>query len=137
MIDSVCDLVSCIRIRVQDTRFLAMGLAQQIVLLLHLIAFAALFGGILVQVRRPEPEVNAAMLHGSYTMLITGVVLVVLAEVNDDPTNHLKIGIKLAVSMIITFLVIINRRFSSIPRGLLMLLGLFTLGNATLAVVWQ
>ncbi|QDP98629.1 hypothetical protein FOE78_06595 [Microlunatus elymi] len=114
-----------------------MGLAQQIVLLLHLIAFAALFGGILVQVRRPEPEVNAAMLHGSYTMLITGVVLVVLAEVNDDPTNHLKIGIKLAVSMIITFLVIINRRFSSIPRGLLMLLGLFTLGNATLAVVWQ
>ena len=114
-----------------------MELVQHIVLLLHLIGFAALFGGFLVQLRRAEPEINAAMLHGSYTMLITGVGLVVIAEIDHDPVNNLKIGIKLFVSLIITILVIINRRFSSIPRGLLMLLGLLTLGNAALAVLWQ
>ena len=114
-----------------------MELVQNIVLLLHLIGFAALFGGILVQLKRTEPEINGAMLHGSYTMLITGVALAVFAELGDDPVNHIKIGIKLLVSLIITILVIINRRFSSIPRGLWAMLGLLTLGNAALAVLWQ
>jgi len=40
-----------------------MQIAQQILLLLHLIAFAALLGGVLVQLRSKEPEVNASMLN--------------------------------------------------------------------------
>jgi hypothetical protein len=114
-----------------------MQLAHQLLLLLHLIGFAALFGGFLVQMKSREPEINAAMLHGSYTMLVTGIALTVLIEMGDDPVNHVKIGIKLAVALIITVLVIINRRFASIPRGLWALLGALTLINASLAVVWQ
>jgi hypothetical protein len=114
-----------------------MQLAHQLLLLLHLIGFAALFGGFLVQTRSREPEINAAMLHGSYTMLVTGIALTVLIEMGDDPVNHIKIGIKLAVALIITVLVIINRRFASIPRGLWALLGALTLLNASLAVIWQ
>jgi hypothetical protein len=114
-----------------------MQLAHQLLLLLHLIGFAALFGGFLVQMKSREPEINAAMLHGSYTMLVTGIALTVLIEMGDDPVNHIKIGIKLAVALIITVLVIINRRFASIPRGLWALLGALTLINAALAVVWQ
>ena len=114
-----------------------MELAQHAVLLLHLIGFASLFGGFLVQAKVPEPEDNAAMLHGSYTMLVTGIALVVLAEIGPDPVNHVKIGIKLLVAVIITVLVILNRRFTTIPRGLWALLGLLTVGNAALAVLWQ
>ncbi|QGN35149.1 hypothetical protein [Microlunatus sp. Gsoil 973] len=119
-----------------------MELADEIVLLLHLIGFAALFGGILVQIRVREPEVNAAMLHGSYTMLVTGLALAVLAWTgggpgNDDQVNVAKLVTKLVIAAIIAFLVIINRRFTSIPRGLWSLLGLLTLGNAVLAVLWQ
>lgn len=110
---------------------------QHIVLLLHLIGFASLFGGFLVQMKSQEPEVNAAMLHGSYTMLVTGLALVAFAEIGPDPVNHVKIGIKLLVAVIITVLVIVNRRFTTIPRGLWGLLGLLTLGNAALAVLWQ
>lgn len=118
-----------------------MELVDQIVLLLHLIGFAALFGGILVQTRVREPEVNAAMLHGSYTMLVTGVALAVFALLGvgpgNDQANIAKLVTKLVVAAIITFLVVINRRFTSIPKGLWGLLGLLTLGNAVLAVLWQ
>lgn len=114
-----------------------MQLAHQLLLLLHLIGFAALFGGFMVQMKSREPEINAAMLHGSYTMLVTGIALTVLLELGDDPVNHIKIGIKLGVALIIAVLVIINRRFSSIPRGLWALLGGLTVLNAALAVLWQ
>lgn len=115
----------------------AMELAQHIVLLLHLIGFASLFGGFLVQMKQQQPEINMAMLHGSYTMVITGLALVVLAEIGPDPVNHIKIGIKLVIAVVIAVLVIVNRRFTTIPRGLWGLLGLLTVTNAALAVLWQ
>lgn len=117
-----------------------MELVDEIVLLLHLIGFAALFGGILVQTRVREPEVNAAMLHGSYAMLVTGLALAVFAKIGIGPADEFdvaKLVTKLVVAAIITFLVIINRRFTSIPKGLWALLGVLTLGNAVLAVLWQ
>lgn len=114
-----------------------MELVRHIVLLLHLIGFASLFGGFLVQLRVREPEINAAMLHGSYTMLVTGLALAVFAETGTAPVNTAQLVVKLVVAVIITFLVIINRRFTSIPRGLWGLLGALTLGNAAVAIIWQ
>ena len=114
-----------------------MQIAQQILLLFHLIGFAALFGGVLVQVRSKEPEVNASMLHGSLTLLITGLALVTLQELGPDPVNHIKIGIKLAITAILVLLVVKNRKFASIPRGLWGLLGGLTILNAAVAVLWQ
>lgn len=117
-----------------------MGLVDEIVLLLHLVGFAALFGGILVQVRAAEPEVNAAMLHGSYTMLVTGLALAVFAKIGIGSLDEFHAGklvVKLIIAAIITFLVIINRRFTSIPKGLWGLLGVLTLGNAVVTVLWQ
>jgi hypothetical protein len=114
-----------------------MQLGYQILVLLHLIGFAALFGGILVQLRSNEPEVNAAMLHGSLTLLITGLALVTLQELGPDPVNHIKIGIKLAITAILVLLVVKNRKFASIPRGLWGLLGVLTIANAAVAVLWQ
>lgn len=114
-----------------------MELVRHIVLLLHLIGFASLFGGFLVQLRSREPEINAAMLHGSYTMLITGLALAVFAETGSGPVNTGQLVVKLVVTAIITFLVIINRRFTSIPKGLWGLLGALTLANAAIAILWQ
>jgi hypothetical protein len=114
-----------------------MEVVRHIVLLLHLIGFAALLGGFLVQLRHREPEINAAMLHGSYTVLVTGLVMAGFAEAGHDPVNHLKLVIKLVIAAVVALLVIINRRFISIPRGLLVLLGVLTLGDAAVAVLWQ
>jgi hypothetical protein len=114
-----------------------MQIAYQILVLLHLIGFAALFGGVLVQLRSKEPEVNAAMLYGSLTLLITGLALVWLEELGPDPVNHLKIAIKLVVTALIVLLVLKNRKFAAIPRGLWALIGGLTLSNAVVAVLWQ
>jgi hypothetical protein len=114
-----------------------MQIAYQILVLLHLIGFAALFGGVLVQLRSKEPEVNAAMLYGSLTLLITGLALVWLEELGPDPVNYLKIATKLVVTGLIVLLVLKNRKFASIPRGLWGLIGGLTLTSAVVAVLWQ
>ena len=108
-----------------------MQLAYQILVLLHLIGFAALFGGIIVQLRSKEPEVNAAMLHGSLTLQIT------LQELGPNPVNHIKIAIKLTITAMLVLLVVKNRKFATIPRGLWGLLGGLTIVNAAVAVLWQ
>ncbi len=56
-----------------------MALGYQIAVFVHLVAFAALLGGCLAQLRAgPPPEVNLAMLYGAWVQLISGLGLVVL-----------------------------------------------------------
>jgi hypothetical protein len=116
-----------------------MQIAHQILVLLHLIGFAALFGGLLVQLRAKEPEVNAAMLYGSVALLITGAALVWLEVIRpgEDPVNYVKIAIKLVVTAMVVLLVVKNRKFATIPRGLWGLIVGLTLTNAAVAVLWQ
>jgi hypothetical protein len=109
---------------------------------LHLVGFAALFGGTLVQLRSARPEVNAAMLHGALTALVTGVALIGSLAAGLDPTvqgdpDYVQAATKLGVTAALVVLVVKNRKFSSIPRGLLALLGGLTLVNAALGVLWE
>ena len=109
-----------------------MDLALQIVVFLHLVGFAALLGGGLVQLRDPEPEMNVAMLHGSWTGLVTGVALWVL----DDPAPPTALlVVKLVLTAFVTVLVVRNRRYLSVPRGLLLLVVALVLLTAALSVV--
>ena len=114
-----------------------MQLTHQILVLFHLIGFCALFGGFLVQIRSKQPEVNASMLNGSFTLLITGLALVVIDQIGQDPVNYVAIAIKLLITVMIVVLVAKNRKFAAIPRGLWGLIGALTIGNAAVAVLWQ
>jgi hypothetical protein len=114
-----------------------MQFAHQILVLLHLIGFAALLGGVLIQLRAKEPEVNASMLNGSFILLLTGLALVVVEELGPEPVNHVKIAIKLIITMVIVVLVSKNRKFATIPRGLWGLIGALTIASGALAVLWQ
>lgn len=111
---------------------------HQLLVLLHLVGFAVLFGGCFVQLRSATPEVNTAMLHGVLTQLASGIALVAVLEVTPPAgdVNHVKIGIKLLVTVVITVLVIANRRYESIPKGLWGLIIGLTFANAALAVLW-
>jgi hypothetical protein len=113
-----------------------MHLAQQIVVLVHLVGFAALLGGILVQARVPEPEVSATMLWGGCVELGSGVLLVVLALVAGDVVGWVPVAVKTGVTLFLVLLLARNRRFLSVPRGLLSLMGLLTLLNAALSLPW-
>ncbi len=113
-----------------------MLIASQILVLLHLIGFAALFGGLIVQSRAAEPEVNAAMVHGALTQLVTGITLVVLAQVGGEPVDWVPISIKTVITLFLVLITFRNRQFVSIPRGLWALLTGLTFVNAALAVLW-
>lgn len=113
-----------------------MDTAQQVVLFLHLVGFAALFGGAFVQVRDVEKVINVPMLYGALAQVVTGVVLVGILEGQDTPLNTTKMGVKLAVALVVALLCWVNRSKRSVPHGLFHCLWLLTLGNAAIAVFW-
>jgi hypothetical protein len=113
-----------------------MDVAHQLLVLLHLVAFAALLGGALVQLRSREPEISTAMLHGAWVALASGVALWVLADSFDLKVSLAAMVVKTVVSAFVTLLVVLNRRFFSIPRGLLRLITLLVLAEAVIAVFW-
>src|SRR6056297_3490718 len=87
-----------------------MELAYNLVLIVHFIGLASVVGGFLVQMKSPEKGVNPAMWHGALTQLVTGVILVGLAEMQNQDVDHAKIGVKLALTAVITVLAFIGRK---------------------------
>lgn len=113
-----------------------MDVAYHLLVLVHLVAFASLLGGALVQLRSREPDVNAAMLHGAWASLASGVALWVLAAPSHVPVALGAMIVKTLVGVVVTLLVVSNRRFSSVPRGLLRLITLMVVAEAAVAVLW-
>jgi hypothetical protein len=116
-----------------------MHLVYQFLTLVHLIGFAALLGGCLVQFRAVASEVSRTMLIGAWTQLASGLALAVLAELASDPAapvDHAKLGVKLGVAAVVVLLVAKNRKFQSIPKGLWGLITALTLAEAGVAVFW-
>lgn len=113
-----------------------MAVAQQILALVHLIGFAALFGGCLVQLRTPEPEVSLAMLWGAVIELVTGVALFVLVEVAAEPVRTAPLVVKTVLTVLVMTLVAANRRYASIPRGLWGLITGLCLVSAAISALW-
>jgi FtsH-binding integral membrane protein len=108
-----------------------------VLLFVHILGFAALLGGLLVQVREQTRSVNPLMRDGSGTAFLAGLLLVGVLEAGDGDVNNAKIGVKFAIGLVILVLVMVNMRKPSIPQGLyLTLLGL-TLLNIVLAVFWS
>lgn len=111
---------------------------------LHFIGLASLLGGFLVQMkslRSGTAKIIPAMVHGAWTMLITGLVLVGMHEWLGSMTegheiNNMKIGVKLIVVLVILILVMLNRKKDLVKTGLFGAIGALTLLNIVLAVFW-
>jgi hypothetical protein len=114
-----------------------MQVAHQILVLAHLVGFAALLGGVLTQTRHAEPEVTGSMFWGGWAELVTGVALVVLALGGGGSVAWVPVTVKLVITLFLVLLLARNRRFLSIPRGLWALIGVLTLLGAGLSVLWQ
>src|SRR3954463_10512685 len=79
---------------------------------LHIIGIASLLGGFLTQMKamgQGTARFVPAMLHGALTMLVTGVVLVGLNQAQDHSVDNIKIGVKLALLIVILGLVYVKR----------------------------
>ncbi|WP_372593662.1 hypothetical protein [Actinotalea sp.] len=113
-----------------------MEIVKNLALVLHFVGLASLLGGFLLQMSGATKRIDPAMFHGALTMLVTGLALVGIDEALDDPVNNTKIAVKLIVLVVITVLVVLNRKKPSIPVGLWAAIGGLTLLNVTLAVFW-
>jgi hypothetical protein len=114
-----------------------MEIAGRVLVLVHLIGFAALFGGLVIQLRDLAPDVNAAMLYGAWLELLTGGGLVVWLLLGHTHLNYPQLATKLVLTLLIVLLVGKNRKYQSIPRGLWAILSTLTMINTGVAVLWQ
>jgi hypothetical protein len=114
-----------------------MEILRLVLLFLHVLGFAALIGGLLVQAREPEKRVNSAMRDGIGTAFLTGLALVGVLEAGDDPVNHAKVGVKLVVGLVVLVLVMANMRKPRIPDGLWLGLVALSVINVAVAVFWS
>ena len=119
-------------------------LTRNSLIVLHFIGLASLLGGFLTQMRvmgAGVARIVPAMVHGAWTAFTTGLLLVGLAEYRvamgaDFEVNHMKIGVKTVVVLIILILVMANRKKDSVKAPLFGAVGGLTLTNVILAVFW-
>ena len=114
-----------------------METVRLVLLVIHILGFAALFGGLVVQAREPQKSVNAAMRDGAGTAFLAGLLLVGVLEAGDGDVNHAKIGVKFAIGLVILVLVMANTRKPRIPQGLYVGLLVLTVVNIAVAVLWS
>ncbi len=114
-----------------------MDTLRQILLVLHILGFAALIGGLLAQAGSAEKKVNGAMRDGTGTAFLAGLALVGVLEAGDDDVDHAKIGVKFAIGLVLLVLVMANVRKERIPTGLWAGLLALSVANVCVAVLWS
>lgn len=113
-----------------------MEILRLVLLLVHLLGFAALLGGLLAQLRSADKAVTAPMRDGVGTAFVTGLFLVGVLEASGGDLDHVKVGVKFATGLVLLVLVMANLRKPRIPDGLFWGLLALTVANAAVAVLW-
>jgi hypothetical protein len=114
-----------------------MDFLHDVLVFLHLIGMASLFGGLFVQVKADPRVVNNAMLHGIITQLVTGLLLVGVAEGRDVEVDNAKIAVKLVVALVIGVLVVRGRKQPALSNTVYLALLALTVLNVGVAVFWH
>ena len=111
---------------------------RHIVVFIHLIGFAVLFGSWAVQAFGGKREFTRLMTIGMSIAAVAGLALAAPWAV--ESLNYPKIGVKLVILLIIGALLGIGgskqRKSGSLSPALFWLVGILTLLNAGLAVIW-
>ncbi|QTE29946.1 hypothetical protein [Pengzhenrongella sicca] len=114
-----------------------MNILFDCVLVLHLIGWAIVLGGTLTSLR--APRIAPGVLHGALTALVTGVVLVALKQggAGHGDVSLAKMGVKLAITLVITGLVVVGTRSPEpVSRRLVGAIAGLTVVNVAIAVAW-
>ncbi|KAB1154908.1 hypothetical protein RM555_23225 [Micromonospora sp. DSM 115977] len=102
----------------------------------HLIGFALLLGGAIVQYISGKLRINPAMLWGSVIMLATGIGLSAPLRDGDEPAPA-KLVTKLVLAILIFVMVFFSRKRDVVNRGHFLAIVGLTLVNAAVAVFWR
>jgi hypothetical protein len=113
-----------------------------LIVVLHFVGLALLLGAFLVQVKSPEKTVTRWMWDGALTQVVTGLIMVgmissgLLGDAEKAELNDTKIGVKLAIVIVIAILAFVGKKRPAPQVGLWATIGLLTLANVVIAVFW-
>jgi hypothetical protein len=124
-----------------------MDLLHSVILVGHFVGLAAIVGPFVMQARWKGQYAFSVVLGGAITQLVTGLLLVGLAEMggdDDGPLNYAKIGVKLTIAtavFVAALLGFLKQRRSEGGGGRELLpffhaAGGLALVNVALAVFW-
>ncbi len=104
----------------------------------HLIGFALLLGGAVVQYLTARLRINPAMLWGSVIQLVTGLALAApLRGGGDAEPSPVKLGVKLLLAVLIFVMIFFSRKRADVNRGHFTGIIVLTLANAAVATFWR
>lgn len=114
-----------------------MSIVHGLLVLAHLLGMAAIVGSAVFVARgRATP----ALVWGARAQVVSGLLLVGLAEAGDDPVNHAKVGVKLVVAVAVAACAEIAggkaRRGEGERAQLVTAAGWLAVLNAAVAVLW-
>lgn len=92
-----------------------MEILRDVLVVLHLLGMAIIIGGYFATIKKPR--VMPGMLHGAYLQLVTGLLLTGLAEMGDGDVNHVKIGIKVVLAILVTVFAFLGNRKNKLAVG--------------------
>ncbi|WP_084130525.1 hypothetical protein [Demequina sp. NBRC 110055] len=124
-----------------------MDVLRYALLILHFIGLAAILGPFLDQLRASAKRITQTMVWGARAQVLTGILLVGVAEMNDVDVDHAKIGVKLAVALAIAGLAEVGGKKTRAAlagdgdlapvRTFWWLVGALTVVNIIVAVSWR
>jgi hypothetical protein len=103
--------------------------------IVHMLAIVGILGLLLHQWNKSPRKLSPGVLHSAATALIAGLVMVgtYASAKPDEELNHIKVGVKLVIVLVILAVSYLNVKKSEIKKGLwLSLIGL-TLLNVLIA----
>ncbi|MFF2493150.1 Fe-S protein [Agromyces sp. NPDC058064] len=113
---------------------------RHIVVFVHLIGFAVLFGAWVVEAVNRRYQVTRLMNYGLLIAGLAGLALAAPWGIEYD-LNYMKIGIKLVVLIAIGALLGIGsarqRKNGTVPPAIFWSIGILTALNAAIAVIWR
>jgi uncharacterized membrane protein SirB2 len=116
----------------------SVDLVRHLLLFLHLLGMALLIGTFMLQFKAgKDAPLNKGWLHGSALQLVTGIALMLLAPLTHQDYNHIKLGVKLLVLIVIGVLAVFHVSKERVPKWLGPTLGGLVVLNVGLAVFWS
>jgi len=116
-----------------------MEILRHAVVLVHLVGFAVLFGGWVVEAFGKR-GVSRIMHWGLAIAGVAGIALAAPWGISYD-LDYAKLGTKLVILLVIGALLGIGagrqRKTGSVPSAIFWLIGILTLANAAIAVLWR
>lgn len=110
---------------------------ELVFLFIHLLGMAAIVGGYFSGISAATKRLGSGITHGALLQLVSGALLLGIAEMGTDPVNHAKFGVKIAVVVVIMVLAWPRRRATAVPASIYHAIGLLALTNVAIAVFWK